>query len=185
MSIRLILGGPPNSGKSTLAAAIVMAMQEGQIDADWEDLDPWAPTMDYLRGNISKEQRDAQKRKSISKQEISEIVKRFTDKAKKHQVLIADAPGGMSAESEAIYKAASHAIIICRQDKKGELAKWRDFLEKLGVELVAIIISKLDGNENIQTNDLIEAELVGLDRNPRLSPATRQLASLLKSKLGI
>ncbi|HEX9845859.1 MAG TPA: hypothetical protein VGA92_05280, partial [Candidatus Nitrosotenuis sp.] len=93
--------------------------------------------------------------------------------------------GGMSAESEAIYKAASHAIIICRQDKKGELAKWRDFLEKLGVELVAIIISKLDGNENIQTNDLIEAELVSLDRNPRLSPATRQLASLLKSKLGI
>ncbi len=59
------------------------------------------------------------------------------------------------------------------------------FFEKMGLRIIAVMISKEHGEEEIRSNDLVEGILANLDRKPRISPAMRLLATLLRSKLGI
>ena len=185
MAIRLVIGGPPNSGKSTFAESLARALQDQSVDAEAIDLDPWSPTLALIRGEITEDQRKAMKKKKITREEAEEAAERFEKSSRKHSVVLGDAPGGISDQSRIIAKKATHAIILCREDRKDEVDEWRMFFEKMGLRIIAVMISKEHGEEEIRSNDLVEGILANLDRKPRISPAMRLLATLLRSKLGI
>lgn len=184
MSIRVIIGGPPCSGKSTFAESITRALQNIGIDTDRVDLDLWSPTLDFIRGDITKEERDLQKRRNVTKGEADEASRRITVFSENHDIVICDGPGGISEESELIFKAATHGIIVCRDDGIEKIEEWEKFFEKIGISLVAVVISKLDGDEKVSDLSPIKAELVNLDRTPRVTPTMMQLAYALKRTLG-
>lgn len=185
MAIRIIVGGPPNSGKSTFSESLVRALQDQGVDAESIDLDLWSPTLDFLQGKITKEQRDEQKRKSITSKETKEAYRRFKDSSQEHDVIVGDAPGGISKESKQICKAATHGIIVCRDDKTDQIKAWQDFFDDIGVDVVAVIISKINNSEDITSNDPLKAVLVDLNRQPKVTPVLRVFATLLREKLGI
>lgn len=185
-SIRIIVGGPPNSGKSTFAESMNRALQNQNIDAEAIDLDIFSPTLDYVKGNITKEEREQQKRKNVTKEDIEDIVKRFTECGTEHQVIIGDAPGGISEESKPIFKAATHGIIICREDEIQQLDSWITFFNEIHIPLVAVVISKIDGEESVESSDLIRVVLVKLDKNNiRITETMMVMATLLRDKIGI
>lgn len=185
MAVRIIVGGPPNSGKSTFSESLVRFLQDQGADAESIDLDLWAPTLDYLQGKITKERRDSQKRGSITAKDAKEAHDRFKDASKEHDVIVGDAPGGISKESKQICKAATHGIIVCRDDKTDQIKTWNMFFGDIGIDVVAVVISKRKGAEKITSTGTLEAVLVGLNRQPRTTPVLVTFATLLREKLGI
>jgi MinD-like ATPase involved in chromosome partitioning or flagellar assembly len=184
LPVRIIIVGPPHSGKSTLAENLAKAMLKLGVDAYAEDLDLASPTLDFIRGKVGWERRLTAK-KPWTMDLAKEAASIFLKASEKHTVVIGDAPGKISAESEEIAKAATHGIILCREDSTAEIAKWRELLTKLGVETVCVAVSKISGDGNVKSNGLIEATLAGLDRKTRDDPAITSLALLLKGKLGV
>lgn len=62
---------------------------------------------------------------------------------------------------------------------------WREFFNGVKVHVVGEIISKIDGDEGITSYDPLEVVLVGLDRDPRITPVLKDFAKLLLKRLGV
>ena len=62
MSARIVIGDPPNSGKSTLAESLARALRSLGVDACAEDLDLASPTLAFIRGEMGWEERPGDKR---------------------------------------------------------------------------------------------------------------------------
>jgi len=184
--IVIVIGGPPNSGKSTFAVSLAYALQDQGIDAETEDLDPWSPTVDLVRGKISKSERDQLKKEKITAEHAIKAKRILKSASRKHQVVVADAPGLISDELRKIFTGtATHGVIVCREDMQDEVGRWTEFFGELKIELVAIVTSKIKGDEDVASDGLIKAVIVQLERKPRDSPAIRRFAVLLRAKLGI
>jgi cellulose biosynthesis protein BcsQ len=93
------------------------------LSAEAVDLGPWAPTLSFIRKEISKEEGEKQKRSQISEKDIEDAVTRLYRAKRDHDFVIGDAPGGMSENLRPIYQLATHAIILCREDKQTEIHK--------------------------------------------------------------
>ncbi len=183
--IVIVIGGPANSGKSTFAVSLVRALQDHGVDAETEDLDLWSPTIEFIRGKITQEQRDKLKKKAITTQQAKESKRILKRASRNHQVVVADAPGVISDELRIIFAGATHGVIVCREDMPGEVEAWTKFFDELKIHVIAVVTSRLEGEEDVGSNDIIKAVLVKLERKPRDSPVLRQFAVLLRSKLGI
>jgi CRISPR-associated protein Csx3 len=187
--IRIIIGGPPNSGKSTLVSSLIRALWEIGVKGNPAELDLWAPTLEFLEGKISKEERDSRKQKSITKEEAEEASKRLVAVSQEGSIAIGDCPGKMSEELKIIIKNATHAIILCRADQIMEMESWRKFFSVAGIPIIAELVSDLTGEEAMQMSGskLITGKLIGLDRDigRKQSLAVSQLAFLIKSVFGL
>ncbi len=153
------------------------------------ELDLWAPTLEFLEGRISKQERDSRKQKKVTKEEAEEASKMLVEASQDGFIAIGDCPGRISEELKIIVKNATHAIILCRKDQIQEIESWRKFFSEEGIPIVCELVSDLNGNEDVQISGggLITGRLVGLDRDVgrKESPAISQLAFLLKSVLGL
>lgn len=185
LKIRIIVGGPPNSGKSTFSVSLVRTFQKGGVDAKSVDLDPWAPTLELVKGNMTQDQRDRQKRSSITFEDVEDIHQRFKNASDEHDVVIGDAPGGISKEIRPIYAIATHGILVCRDDKTEEIKDWKDFFNSFGIDIIAIVVSKTENGEKVMSSDPIEIILSGLNREPRSTTVLGALSLLIRKKLGI
>lgn len=164
------------------------ALWEIGVKANSAELDLWAPTLEFLEGKISKEERDSRKQKKVTKGEAEEASKRLVEASQGGSIAIGDCPGKMSDELKIIVRNATHAIILCRADQIQEMESWRKFFSEVGIPMVAELVSDLEGDEAVQIagNKLITGKLVGLDRDigRKETPAISHLAFLLKSVLG-
>ncbi|MGI0085205.1 MAG: hypothetical protein ACREBQ_08995, partial [Nitrososphaerales archaeon] len=163
--IRIIIGGPPNSGKSTLVNSMKRALWEIGVKANSAELDLWAPTLEFLEGKITKGERDSRKQKKVTKEEAEEASKRLVEASQDGSIAIGDCPGRMSEELKIIVKNATHAIILCRADQIHEIESWRKFFSEAGIPIIAELVSDLEGDETVQIagNKMITGRLVGLD----------------------
>jgi len=183
--IRIVVGGPPHSGKSTFSERLSRAFQNQNIDAEAVDLDEWARTLAFVKKEITKEQRDEQKRKNVTEEDMQKAAQRFRDASEKHDVVIGDAPGGISSLSEIVVGTATHGIIVCKDDEPEAIVRWREFFARNNVTLLGIVHTSLTGNEGIQQNNPIEAKLVNLDQTPTITPVIVSITTLLRRQLGI
>jgi hypothetical protein len=185
LPIRLVVGGPPNSGKSTFARSLAMAFQDQGLGAETAELDLWSPTQDYLMGKISKEERETKKRAKISMHEANVRAREFIRASDKYEVVIGDSPGELSTESDVILKEATHAIILCREDRVGDSKQWEDRFKTLGVPVIGILTSSRTSPESANSNGYVQGIIADLGRKPQPTANIRAIATLLRSKLQI
>lgn len=185
MGIRIIVGGPPDSGKSTFSQRLSIALSDQGVLAESVDLDKWSPTLDFIKGDMTKEEREKQKRTGITKIDMQNAAKRFRNVSKKYDIVIGDLPGGISKLSEIVVKTAKYGIIICKDDESKKIKEWEKFFKKNNVDLLGTIDTSLTGEEDIQQNNPIRARLVNLDRTPTITPVIISIATSLRSQLRI
>ena len=100
-------------------------------------------------------------------------------------MVIGDAPGKITAESEKIAKKANYALILCRDDRKEEIEGWQRFFQRIGVPVIGILVSKLTGTGSVERKDIIEATVIGLNRKPVTDEVILSLAALIKQELNL
>ena len=185
LPIRIIIGGPANSGKSTLAESLARALRFLGVDAYAEDLDMASPTLEFIRGSKGWEQRKGAKREWTP--ELAEKAAALFEEASfKHTVVIGDAPGKLTGESKTIAQKAYYAIILCREDCINEVQNWRGFFEKLGLQVICVAVSRMAGVGDVEkSGGIIRATLIGLDRNVKTEPIMIALAMLVKETVGL
>jgi hypothetical protein len=164
-----------------------MALQNKEIDAETQELDLWAGTVDYLRGNISKDERARRKRDDVTEKDMKNLAKEFVELSKKHDVVLGDAPGGISDLSAIVVREGTHGIIVCREDRPEEIERWKEFFRENNVELIAIVHTSMNDDESILNNNPLEARLVNLDRclPITVTSTTASLADALIQIFGI
>lgn len=183
LPVRIIIGGPPNSGKSTLTESLAMALRSLGVDAYAEDLDFTSPTLEFIRGTKGWEQRQGTK-KDWTPELAKTAAALFEEASTRHAIVIGDAPGKITSESKTIAEKANYAIILCREDCIDEIKNWQRLFMELQLPVICIAVSKLNGEGKIINKAPIRATLIGLNRTPKADEVIKSLALLIKEKLG-
>lgn len=141
----IVLGGPPNSGKSTCIASLVEQMQNivGSLQsrAGWSgfqlsiglvNLDLATPTAEQVYGMKELTARDLQARKRPWTRELAfEALGAFEAAKEKNNIVLADLPGKIDILTEIISVPADAGILLTREWR--QIAAWQTFLRNMGV----------------------------------------------------
>lgn len=103
-------------------------------------------------------------------------------KAIKTPILVFDVGGKISKENEIIMQEATHSIILAKTET--EVAQWREFCHKLGLPIIAIIMSDLKATSDEITDNyppLLQGRVHRLERGENVGqrPMIQALAQLL------
>jgi len=186
MAIRIVVGGPPHSGKSTFTLRLVYTLlKELAVDTDILGLDLWDRSVDVMLGNITEKERK-QKNKKITDKDLRERASEFKELSKKHEVVVGDLPGYPTKQAQIVARAGTFGIIVCKDDELNKITEWENFFSGNKVDLIGVVHTSMTGSENVwKDGDLIRAELVKLDKSIIITSGMQSLASLLKNRLGI
>jgi CRISPR-associated protein Csx3 len=196
--IKVVLCGPPQSGKSCLRDGLKKAIL-GNLGTPYPYVITACPD-----GEGSWHQEAYENNESIAKDckrnNKADVTPEFAQEAAKwvksaNQLInIIDVGGKITDENKIIMQPATHAVILAGDVEK--FAEWSDFCQSLGLKIIAKIHSQLDAVEDEvlfadgwqeKTNELLEkaplltGSLHGLKRGEILStrPMVQALAEVL------
>ncbi len=157
--VMIVIGGPPNSGKSTLCVSLKTAMEQRAMQAGVNtrcftlDLDAGSPTVELIEKGMG-ENRDLHQQ---AKQEWNlklaletlDNSNRFVAYIKNSGggIIFADLPGKPDHLQRIVASIADAMIIITSKWDKETLKKWRQSAGKIGVPEIAEFRSRTLGEE--------------------------------------
>lgn len=159
----ILVGGPPHSGKSVLTYSLTQHLRRQGVEhyvlracpdgeGDWSNEAPPA-TVRLIRQKG---------------QFTPRFVQRIAgDVGRRHLPLLVDAGGRPTPEQEIIFSQCTHALLVA-PDEAG-LAVWRTIAERNGLDVIAELVSHLDGAAAvIPDGRCFRADLVGLNRHAQV-----------------
>jgi len=180
--IRIVIGGPPDSGKSVFSKYFNLALVDISQNSYYEDYDPFSPTKKLLEGLITPQQREKQKKKKVTINQAKIIAKNFSNLSKQYPIIIGDLPGKITEITKILSQAGTHGIIICREDEEVQIKDWKKLFDQVGLVTVCIIKSNIGGTEIVDSSDLMNVKLTNLERersSEEITPNIRVLAEIL------
>lgn len=184
--ISLVIGGPPSSGKSTLAVSLEWEMNEilrslapNSIFKNLDlivraiDLDLGTQTLEAIHNGTANDRLALQKLKRIWTMDLArESLETFLQNKRSGTILIGDLPGLATDFSLIIASGADVAITITRD--WDVLVEWKKLFREIKVPWVAKVRSRQLSESGFQSavttynaNELLSGRIVGLDRNKR------------------
>ncbi len=173
----VMIGGPPNAGKSVLTYSLTHALRELNVDhyvirahpdgdGDWfQQIEPDRVRAIHVRGRWTDE----------FVQAICAAL------AHRHLPLLVDVGGLPTEEQKRMFLYCTHSLLLLRADKPEIANMWRQIAAQNGLLPLANLYSALSGASTITTESpVIEGVLTGLQRQTR---ASGPLFDLLVSRL--
>lgn len=185
--IRIVIGGPPHSGKSTFALYLERALKDLGTNTFNNDYDPFGETKRFAEGLISKKEREHTK-KIPTKEEVESCAKEFALLSITYEVVIGDLPGKPTGLTEILSAKGTHAIILCKDDELDKITEWKNLFNKQDVKILGILESNQTGDEIVyEEKGIIIGKISNLDvNNIRETPKIiLSVAVLIKRNLGV
>lgn len=135
--LKLVIGGPPHSGKSTFMTLLHRDLRDKGVDAKLLDLDYASPTIAYLLGKSRGGKQPWSNKLALQAKQD------FNVTSKKHDLTLGDAPGKITDVTKIISRGCDGAIILSRD--RNETGKWKRFFKSIDVPVLAVVDSRLRG----------------------------------------
>ncbi|MDP2741217.1 MAG: hypothetical protein Q8O66_00825 [bacterium] len=142
MSIRIVIGGVANCGKSTLTASIYTEVRARGISVGIHELDVFENTIPYILGIESWEQRIKVKSGDWSNPRINWAIDDFIKD--ESRFVLGDLTGIIDSLLEKMVKNADSAIVIGKDQQS--LQKWLRFFDSQNIPVIIKIISCINGD---------------------------------------
>lgn len=164
--LRIIIGGPPHSGKSTLMNLLEDRFQYYQIPVQLLDLDLSAPTP--LKTGFTQQR---EKRKWTST--LAEEAKSMFEQAEGVQVVLGDSVGLISEINEIISQPADVAILLVSgghgdydDTYRKVVRKWKEYYEDIRTPLLVVLRSTMNPRDESMFDPRDNYGVIaGLDRD--------------------
>ncbi|KAA3661031.1 MAG: hypothetical protein DWQ04_17670 [Chloroflexi bacterium] len=163
----VIVGGPPHSGKSVLVYSLTKALRAINVPhyvlrACPDGEGDWANEADQSLVNTLRI-------KGEFTPAFTKKIDRFLQQ--RHMPLIVDVGGLPNDEQQALFRHATHAILLVGEDKNApvsyseNMAYWQNIMTQQGVAVIAQIKSVLHGeNQLISSIPILTGVMAGLER---------------------
>lgn len=180
----VIVGGPPHSGKSVLVYSLTRALRAARVPhyvlrACPDGEGDWANEADQALVQTIRVK--------------GEFTADFTEKVagylqQRHLPLLVDVGGMPTAEQEAVFALATHAILLVAERAEApeayakDVAHWQAMMARQGVPVIAQMKSVLAGEDQlVGTAPMVTGVLSGLERGQQASgPAFAALVARLR-----
>jgi len=163
--VRIIIGGPPHSGKSTLMSLVEDKMKQYGVSVELRDLDFSSPT--DLKGAFDPN------RKTIDwTPELAEDAANYFNEDSDERVILGDSIGLISRINEVVSEPADVAILLVSGSKndndqtyRDAIKKWQTYYEFIDMPILMVIRSSMNP-EDLNYFDPHDnyGVMVGLDR---------------------
>jgi hypothetical protein len=164
--VRIIVGGPPHSGKSTLMNLIEDKMNQYGVSVELRDLDFSAPT--DLKGGF-----DENREKKEWTPELAKDAANYFNEDSEQRVILGDSIGLISQINEIVSEPADVAILLVSgsqgDDEKSyrdAMKKWFKYYDNINMPVLMVIRSSMNPEDKnyFDPHDNYGV-IVGLDRN--------------------
>lgn len=185
-TIRMVVGGPAGSGKSTVVASLAFEMKNIlaslRTRTGWEglrvrvepvNLDLATPTLEAISAGARNDCLTLEAKKRQWSIELAlEALDRFLEATEGANIVIGDLPGGTPDSITEIVMAPADVAILVTKDWK-QMPIWKEYLDRLGITLVSQVRSHLAEEEfssvvtTYRKGEYFGGRIVGLDRVDR------------------
>ena len=164
--VRIIVGGPPHSGKSTLMNLLEDKMNQYGVDVELRDLDFSSPTNLKAGFDPNRETKDWD-------EDLARDAANYFREDSEDKIVLGDSIGLISQINEIVSEPADVAILLVSGSKdqfdqsfRNALAKWKSYYEFIDLPILMIIRSSMNPNEmNYFDPHDNYGVIVGLDRD--------------------
>lgn len=144
--MKIVIGGPPQSGKSTFTASLIQAIRERQRNRPYQLSFSWLP-LDVTDNSIAvllNPDEDIDQKRDVEWSEERAEERRAIFEARDEQLVIADAPGLITEELQIVIEPADAIIILANYEERERIDDWREVVESNGMEVFAELTSILE-----------------------------------------
>lgn len=155
-----VIGGPPNSGKSTITAALVKLCRERKRRRgynptfSWSTLDITDTSLPAMLQSSDEYDRDVDWTMERAQE------RRAMFAARDEQLVLADTPGLIDDKTEILVEPADAMILVVSDERLDDAAEWRAFAAENDLELCFELTTILGGDETVGWTDRDAGEAV-------------------------
>lgn len=138
--MKIAVGGPSNSGKSTFSAALYRYLyRDAQCEVEYHSLDPWDQSGLWLLDRVSS---DSRKNPDAGEEEVDEIIDGLD--SSEAEIIVGDAPGSLEEPIDRLLEVVDEIIILANDESTDEIANWTDKADQLDINIYSTFITFLD-----------------------------------------
>lgn len=159
--MKVVVGGPPHSGKSTFTAGLIERIRERKreqpfnVSFTWETLDITDNSLAFLldeSGDVS------QKNEEIEWSNETAKVKRADFEGRDEQLVIADAPGRLTDQLDIVIEPADTMIVLASDENVDKIDEWKACADRLDIAVNWIIVTVLDTDIEVGWTDEFDSD---------------------------
>lgn len=177
MPVRVVIGGPRGSGKSTLVASLFSQLQRDGVNVSVHEIDVYSDTINCILGR--KLWADRRKRvKAWFDPTIKRRIHEFS--SDEHDLVLGDLPGKITNQFlPKMVEPADKAVVVAK-DWEG-IEQWQEFFAHRGIPVLLRVISCLSEPPVLPLTAPTVTFMFGLNRAVLQTPEIRSLARQLYS----
>ena len=148
--MKIVVCGPPHSGKSTFTGALIRAIRDRQWKQEFHLSFTWVPldVTDNSLAAINNPGGDIPQKRDVEWTIERAEERRAMFAGRDEQLVLADSPGLITKELRIVIEPADAMILLVSREKNEMTADWREVARKEGLDVFAELTTILDADRD-------------------------------------